>query len=110
MAPVWDELAEAVKDSPSIGIGKIDVSADNGKSIGTIYEIKGFPTLKLIANQKLYNYKGPRDLEALKSFVTGGYKTADASRLPKDKTILDNFQEFLKEYLEKIIQVKGFIL
>ena len=35
---------------------------------------EGFPTLRLIEGEKLYErYKGMRDLAALKTYVEGGY-------------------------------------
>lgn len=78
LAPTWEALARVMLTSPSSGqhggvrIGKVDCTTD--RSLASRFEIKGFPTLLLISPRhgKLFAYQGPRNLEALKSFVEGG--------------------------------------
>lgn len=108
MAPIWEQLADSLKDDRSIGIAKIDVSAEEGKLTGNQYGIKGFPSLKLIAKGELFDYKGGRDLASLKAYVQGGYSKDKSTKLPKDQTIIDHIQTFVSEYYNKIVQVAKF--
>jgi Thioredoxin len=97
-------LAESLKDDKSIGIGKIDASANNGKSTGGYYGVKGFPTLKLIVGKDdLYTYKGPRDLESLKAYVLGGYSKDVKSK--RNPSVIEKAQSYITTYYAHVEKV-----
>jgi len=65
LAPVWDELGDAFKNS-NVVIGKIDATANY-----VDVEIRGFPTLLWHATDgSVEPYEGGRDFASLKAFVS----------------------------------------
>lgn len=79
LAPVFDELPDKLADEagmPIVNVAKVDVTAN--RDLGTRFEIKGFPTIKLLKDGKQYTYKGRRTADAIAEFATGGYSTVEA--------------------------------
>lgn len=48
------------------------------RDLGTRFEIKGFPTLKMLSKGKVYDYKGRRSPDAIIEFARGGFQTQQA--------------------------------
>jgi thiol-disulfide isomerase/thioredoxin len=83
LAPVWEELAAALKaeipadgadgadggaDAPAVRVAHVDCTTD--KSVCAAQEVKGYPTLKIVHKGEIVEgYKGSRDLDALKAFA-----------------------------------------
>lgn len=61
LVPIWDELAEKVKDMPDLIIAKFDATANEADGV----DIRGYPTLKWYPkNDKSgVSYEGDRELE-----------------------------------------------
>lgn len=72
LAPVWDELAEKLKDE-NVVIAKYDATANENEGVN----IKGFPTLKFYKNGNAIDFNGGRDLDTLIKFV-GEHATLSA--------------------------------
>jgi len=53
------------------------------KGLGSRFGIKGFPTLKMISNDEVFDYKSERTIEAFTAFATGGYASGTPSPLPE---------------------------
>jgi hypothetical protein len=55
------------------------------------FDVNGYPTLKLIVDQKLYEYpeEGNRDAASFKEFATTGFASQTAQPVPQGNTILD---------------------
>jgi len=70
MQPEYELLATQLKGEANVA--EVDVAKD--RSIGSRFDIKGFPTLLFLSGGKVYKYKGPRTADALSTFVRGGYK------------------------------------
>jgi len=66
LAPVWDELAQQVKDLPNVVIAKIDATAN---SLPDEISVTGFPTLILFKGTAQTVYSGARDADSLATFV-----------------------------------------
>ena len=66
LAPAWDELIKAYPGSDGRLVAKVDCTAA-GKPLCTTHGVKGFPTLKYGDPNDLQDYKGGRDLKALKA-------------------------------------------
>jgi len=76
LAPVWDELVDKLADEagqPIVNVAKVDVTQN--RDLGTRFEIKGFPTIKLLKDGKQYTYKGRRNADDIAKFATDGYAT-----------------------------------
>ncbi|CAJ1941608.1 unnamed protein product [Cylindrotheca closterium] len=74
LAPVWEDLATVVanteEEMTDFVIAKVDCTEE--RDVCNRFEVRGFPTLKLIANHQVYDYKGGRTLEDLKAFLKSG--------------------------------------
>lgn len=69
LAPTFDILAENVEEN----VGKVDCTEH--KSVCTRFGVRGYPTLKAISSGSHYEYKGRRNLEDMKIFITGGFSS-----------------------------------
>ncbi|PRW61379.1 thioredoxin domain-containing 5 [Chlorella sorokiniana] len=68
LAPTWDQLGDAFKDSDRVVIASVDCTEQ--KEVCTQAEIRGYPTLKVYHGGKAVDsYRGGRDLESLKAYV-----------------------------------------
>lgn len=70
LAPVYEEVATALKGE--VNVAKVDAAKE--RSIGSRFEIKGFPTILFLSHGNVYKFKGPRTKEGLVEFAKGGYK------------------------------------
>jgi len=70
MKPDWDALGAEFKDSTKVVIADVDCTA-GGKSLCDKYGVRGYPTIKYFnpPDEEGEDYKGGRDLPALKKFV-----------------------------------------
>ncbi|KAJ1964571.1 hypothetical protein IWQ62_002898 [Dispira parvispora] len=87
LAPTYDDLAKAFSHAKdSVVIAKLD--ADAHRELGSRFEIKGFPTLKLFKDDKSQplDYKQGRDLDSLANFITS--EVGVHPRISKPKTFV----------------------
>jgi len=70
MKPDWDSLGSDYADSKTVVIGDVDCTA-GGKPLCDKYGVRGYPTIKYFnpPDEDGEDYKGGRDLPALKKFV-----------------------------------------
>ena len=70
MKPDWDSLGSDYADSKKVVIGDVDCTAA-GKPLCDKYGVRGYPTIKYFnpPDEDGEDYKGGRDLAALKKFV-----------------------------------------
>ena len=70
MKPDWDSLASDYESSKKVVIGDVDCTAA-GKPLCDKYGVRGYPTIKYFnpPDEEGEDYKGGRDLPALKKFV-----------------------------------------
>lgn len=84
MAPAWDDLAKEVGSSDEfkgVTIGKVDCDAN--KEMCNAFQIRGYPTLLLVKEDRVYPYNGDRmSLDAHKEFIRGGYKQVVGTKSP----------------------------
>jgi len=85
LAPVYEKVAAAFANEPNVVIAKVD--ADSHKSLGTKYEVTGFPTLKWFgkSDKTPLLFEGARDLDALVAYVNekAGTERDNQGRLGK---------------------------
>merc|ERR1719436_1812115 len=70
MKPDWDKLITAFKDSATTLIADVDCTT-GGKALCNEVGVSGYPTIKYGDPSDLQDYKGGRDLAALKKFAEG---------------------------------------
>jgi hypothetical protein len=70
MKPDWDSLGATYADSKTVIIADVDCTAD-GKPLCEKFGVRGYPTIKFFnpPDEEGEDYKGGRDLAALKKFV-----------------------------------------
>ncbi|KAF2317199.1 hypothetical protein GH714_016573 [Hevea brasiliensis] len=56
---------------PPVVLAKIDANEEANKDLATQYEIKGFPTLKILRNggKSIQEYKGPREADGIVEYL-----------------------------------------
>ena len=77
------------------------MDASKERSLGSRFEIKGFPTILFLSHGQVYKYKGKRTKDALVDFAKGGYKlkVEDAQPVPQPMgPIAEFFSIFTKSY------------
>jgi hypothetical protein len=109
MKPDWDKLAAAFKDSKDTLIADVDCTA-GGKSLCEQIGVRGYPTIKYGDPNDLQDYKGGRDLAALKKFADGlgpqcGPANLDLCDAEKKKHIQE-FQALGAKKREEMIKTK----
>ncbi|EFJ34965.1 hypothetical protein SELMODRAFT_142613 [Selaginella moellendorffii] len=68
LAPEYEKAATALKEH-NIVLAKVDANEEKNKKIASDYEIRGFPTLKIIRKGTVEEYKGPRDADGIVSYL-----------------------------------------
>jgi len=70
MKPDWDSLSSTYADSSKVIVADVDCTA-GGKPLCDKYGVRGYPTIKYFnpPDEEGEDYKGGRDLPALKKFV-----------------------------------------
>jgi len=77
MAPTWDQLSI---DVSSFAVADVDATVE--KELAKRFDVKGFPTLKLFKDGKMYDYPGDRTYESLRKFGEGGYMDVPGTPIP----------------------------
>ncbi|KAL3936316.1 MAG: hypothetical protein SGBAC_008347 [Bacillariaceae sp.] len=88
LAPTWEDLADSIKDASAGGedqtladfvIAKVDCTEE--RDVCNRFAVRGFPTLKIIANHQVYDYSGGRSLDDLKNALKSG-QFGEGSEVP----------------------------
>ncbi|TDH71905.1 hypothetical protein CCR75_000981 [Bremia lactucae] len=69
LAPTIQDLSKASED---VHVAKVDCTSE--RSICERFSVGSYPTLKVVTDGKSYDYNGPRDVDAMLTFSTEGYK------------------------------------
>jgi len=103
LAPIWDELGEAMKGQSEVVIAKVD--ADAHRSLGERYGVSGFPTLKLFkkggSTTAPEDFNGGREIDDLVKFVNEN--TGSKGRIAKaaSKVVVLTPENFDQVVLDK---------
>jgi len=84
LAPTWEELAQKYKGTAGVMVGHVDcTAADNAnRALCDANGVNGFPTLNIYKDgEKVGEYSGKRDLEALAAFVEKHLGTQEKDEL-----------------------------
>lgn len=77
LKPEYEKAATALKGIAKVGA--VDMTVH--QSLGSPYNVKGFPTIKIFSNGKSIDYNGPRTADGLVDGVINAVKTHAKSRL-----------------------------
>lgn len=86
LAPVWEELANSVKDIPDLVIAKFDATANEAAGVA----IRGYPTLKFYPkdNKAGIDFDGERDLASIQKWLaehSSAYKAGASKQATNDE-------------------------
>ncbi|KAI4337828.1 hypothetical protein L6164_016198 [Bauhinia variegata] len=68
LAPEYEKAASILSShDPPIVLAKVDANEEKNREIATEYEVKGFPTIKILRNggKNVQEYKGPREADGI---------------------------------------------
>jgi len=91
LAPTWDELAQQIKPQDKVNIAKVDCTTRTNRELCLLFQVSGYPTLKLITKDAQNNshffetpYAGDRSLAHMKDFAL---KTKPSTVVEKTKSL-----------------------
>lgn len=70
--PEWEKLEKALEETPIFGtteVKAVRVDAEEDRATSMLYEVHGFPTIKLETSSILRDYEGKRTADALLQFL-----------------------------------------
>lgn len=118
IAPEYEKAASILSShDPPIILAKVDANDDANKELASEFEIRGFPTLKILRNggKSIEEYKGPREADGIVEYLkkqsgpaSAEIKSAeDASSLIVDNkiVIVGVFPKFSGEEFENFTAV-----
>nr|KJB59982.1 hypothetical protein B456_009G283800 [Gossypium raimondii] len=105
LAPEYEKAASMLsKHDPPILLAKVDANEESNKDLASEYEVRGFPTLKILRNggKNVQEYKGPREADGIVEYLkkqsgpaSAEMKSAeDASSFIDEKKIVGVFPKF----------------
>ncbi|KAJ7959151.1 Protein disulfide-isomerase [Quillaja saponaria] len=72
LAPEYEKAASILsKHDPPVFLAKVDANEEANKVLASEYDIKGFPTLKILRNggKIVQDYKGPREADGIVDYL-----------------------------------------
>ncbi|KAH1064821.1 hypothetical protein J1N35_029808 [Gossypium stocksii] len=72
LAPEYEKAASILsKHDPPILLAKVDANEESNKDLANEYEVRGFPTLKILRNggKNVQEYKGPREADGIVEYL-----------------------------------------
>lgn len=104
LEPEWEKVATWGKAN-DIHVARVD--CDTHKMLCRRFEVMGYPTIKLLAKGKLYDFpeETERTLEAFKTFATTGYTSAEAHDIPVGNAWYDPILAYTELYVLDLIAV-----
>jgi|ERR1712194_682155 len=108
MMPAWEELA-AEQNGQSKGclVARVDATAQ--RQLAESFQVRGFPTIKMVTSEKVYEYDGGRTKADFTKFcTTDAWKESNSVSLPWKQTMFEKAEQVFFEYLEKAGQVHNF--
>eukprot|EP00450_Noctiluca_scintillans_P008720 CAMPEP_0194482576 /NCGR_PEP_ID=MMETSP0253-20130528/4460_1 /TAXON_ID=2966 /ORGANISM="Noctiluca scintillans" /LENGTH=261 /DNA_ID=CAMNT_0039322119 /DNA_START=20 /DNA_END=805 /DNA_ORIENTATION=- len=94
LAPLWDDLAGKLEGK--VQVATVDVT--HNRWLADEWGVNGYPTLKLIAEGKVREYRGKRDVASMELWALEGFRDDSGESLPKDRTLWDSVWIFVGHY------------
>ncbi|AFZ79557.1 protein disulfide isomerase, putative [Theileria equi strain WA] len=92
MTPAWEKLAKDLKGTVNVA----DIDVTKNVQIGKRFAIRGYPTLILLKDGKMYHYEGgDRSTESLTAFVTAGHLNLSGIPVPPPLSLFGHVSDFL---------------
>ncbi|PIN10221.1 Protein disulfide isomerase (prolyl 4-hydroxylase beta subunit) [Handroanthus impetiginosus] len=72
LAPEYEKAASILStNDPPVVLAKVDANEEKNKAIATEFEVRGFPTIKILryGGSVVQEYKGPRDADGIVAYL-----------------------------------------
>lgn len=72
LAPEYEKAASILSShDPPVALAKVDANEEKNKGLASDYDVKGFPTIKILRDggKIVQEYKGPRDAEGIVAYL-----------------------------------------
>ncbi|KAJ0398962.1 hypothetical protein P43SY_008188 [Pythium insidiosum] len=83
LVPTYEQVADELKGV--VNVAKVD--ATENPELGKRFGIRGYPTILLFRQGKMFKYSGPRTTEELTRFARSGYKSLVSQPVPAPATL-----------------------
>lgn len=114
LAPEYEKAASVLSShDPPITLAKVDANEESNRELASQFEIRGFPTIKILRNggKSSQDYKGPRDADGIVDYLkkqsgpaSAEIKSAeDANNLIKNVFIVGIFPKLSGEEFDNYI-------
>lgn len=73
LAPEYEKAAQVLsQNDPPVVLAKVDANEEKNKILASEFDIRGFPTIKILryGGSVVQDYKGPREADGIVSYVT----------------------------------------
>uniref|UniRef100_A0A2P2LS74 protein disulfide-isomerase n=1 Tax=Rhizophora mucronata TaxID=61149 RepID=A0A2P2LS74_RHIMU len=100
LAPQYEKAASILSsEDPPVVLAKVDANEENNRELASEYEIKGFPTLKILRNggKSVQDYKGPREADGIVEYLKKqrGPASAEIKSADEASTLLGENKVFI---------------
>ena len=95
LAPTWKRLFE--EHSDKYNIARVDCTSPEATEVCQQLLIRGYPSLILFANGKMYPHRGRREMENLLEFAAGGYLNNKEEHIQEIPKRLEGFEKFKRD-------------
>ncbi|CAH9071058.1 unnamed protein product [Cuscuta epithymum] len=116
LAPEYEKAASLLSShDPPVTLAKVDANEESNKELASQYQVKGFPTIKILRDggNLVEDYKGPREADGIVKYLKKQVGPASAEIKSKEDaaSLIDEkkvfvagvFQEFSGDEFEKFI-------
>jgi len=86
LAPTWETVATELADRVNVAAVDCTINTATAKR----FDIRGFPTIKLLRKGQVYDYQGERTQKALVDFALGGYSSSATRSVPGPPSALSS--------------------
>ncbi|KAL8543615.1 hypothetical protein ACS0TY_004257 [Phlomoides rotata] len=99
LVPEYEKTAFALSAiDPSVALAKVDASEEQNKGIASDFEVRGFPTLKILryGGSVVQEYKGPQDADGIVTYLKKQSGPASIEiKSPEDASVIINKDKIL---------------
>jgi protein disulfide-isomerase-like protein len=98
MAPAYEQAA--IKLKGQVSLGKVDCTVE--RALARRFNIKGFPTIKLLRDNSVRDYSGDRSIQSFVDFTNAGWQTAPATVLPDAPSLFARLGETVGKWIATV--------
>ena len=95
LAPTWKQLY--AEQSGNFNIARVDCTSPEATEVCQQLMIRGYPSLILFTEGKMYPHRGRRDMDSLIEYLNGGYKNNKEEYIQEIPKRLEGFEKFKRD-------------